>query len=59
MTVELLSYRFHNSRHSWETDHRRKREARARGDRFRTFTWGDIREDPQYVIDELRELLSI
>ena len=35
LTVELDSYRFHNSRHSWEQDRRREREARARGDDFR------------------------
>ena len=34
LTVELDSYRFHRSRHSWEQDRRREREARARGDEF-------------------------
>src|SRR3954462_2148980 len=50
LTVELDSYRFHNSRYSWEQDHERRREARARGDEFRTYTWRDITEDPQSVI---------
>ena len=39
LTVELDSYRFHNSRHSWEQDRRREREARARGDEFRRYTY--------------------
>ncbi len=32
LTVELDSYRYHHSRHAWEQDRRREREARARGD---------------------------
>jgi hypothetical protein len=46
LTVELDSYRFHNSRHSWEQDRRREREAHARGDHFRRFTFRDVFEDP-------------
>lgn len=38
LTVELDSYRFHASRHAWEQDRRREREARARGDEFRRYT---------------------
>ena len=38
LTVELDGYRFHNSRHSWEQDRHREREARARGDDFRRYT---------------------
>jgi very-short-patch-repair endonuclease len=58
LTVELDSYRFHNSRYAWEQDHRREREARRRGDRFRRFTYGDVTEDPDYVLGELMPLLS-
>jgi len=57
LTVELNSFRFHNSRHSWEGDYRREREARGRGDEFRRFTWADVFEDPAYMLGELRELL--
>lgn len=57
LTVELLSYRFHNSRHSWEQDHERRREARARDDQFRTYTWKDVFENPAPMIEELTELL--
>jgi hypothetical protein len=42
LTVELDSYTFHNSRHAWERDRAREREARARGDDFRRFTYDDV-----------------
>jgi len=58
LTVELDSYRFHQSRHAWEMDRRREREARARGDEFRRYTYGDVFEDRRYMLRELRELLS-
>jgi very-short-patch-repair endonuclease len=55
LTVELDGYRFHNSRRSWERDRRREREARARGDDFRRYTWSDVEENPTLM---LRELIS-
>jgi hypothetical protein len=58
LTVELDSYRFHNSRHSWEQDRRREREARARGDVFRRYTYADVFEDPRLMLADLRSLLS-
>ncbi len=58
LTVELDSYRFHNSRHAWEQDRRREREARARGDDFRRYTYGDACEDPRSMLCELRALLE-
>jgi Transcriptional regulator, AbiEi antitoxin len=57
LIVELDSYRFHNSRHSWEQDRLREREARARGDEFRRYTWRDVSEDPRLMLSELRDLL--
>ena len=57
LTVELDSYRFHHSRHAWEQDRRREREARARGDEFRRYTYGDVLEHPRYMLKELRRLL--
>jgi hypothetical protein len=30
--AQLDSYRYHNTRHAWERDRRREREAYARGD---------------------------
>jgi len=57
LTVELDSYRFHHSRHSWELDRRREREARARGDEFRRYTYGDVFEEPGLMLAELQGLL--
>ena len=57
LTVELDSYRFHHSRHAWEQDRRREREARARGDEFRRYTYGDVFEHPDPMLAELRALL--
>jgi very-short-patch-repair endonuclease len=59
LTVELDSYRFHHSRHAWEQDRRREREARARGDDFRRYTWADVFEEPAQTIEELGALLAI
>jgi very-short-patch-repair endonuclease len=58
LTVELDGYRYHNSRHAWEQDRRREREARARGDDFRRYTYGDVFEQPQLMLAELHALLS-
>jgi hypothetical protein len=58
LTVELDSYRYHSSRRAWEADRRREREAYARGDEFRRYTWGDVFEDSTLMRAELRKLLS-
>ena len=58
LTVELDSYRYHNSRYAWEQDRRREREARARGDEFRRYTHRDVFENPQPMLRELRLLLG-
>ena len=57
LTVELDSYRYHHSRYAWEQDRRREREARARGDEFRRYTYGDVVESPRLMLAELRGLL--
>ena len=57
LTVELDSYRFHHSRHAWEQDRRRERQAYARGDEFRRYTWGDVFEHPRPMLAELCALL--
>jgi len=57
LTVELDGYRYHSSRHAWEQDRRREREARARGDEFRRYTYGDVLEHPRLMLQELRGLL--
>jgi len=56
LTVELDSYRYHHSRHAWEQDRRREREARGRGDEFRRYTYGDVFEHPRPMLAELRAL---
>ena len=58
LTVELDSYRFHNTRHAFEQDRKRERDAYARGDDFRRYTWGDVYEHPEQMLAELRELLA-
>jgi hypothetical protein len=58
LTVELDSYRFHNSRYSWEQDRHRERDAYARGDDFRRYTYGDVYEDNAAMLRELRALLG-
>ena len=57
LTVELDSYRYHSSRHAWEQDRRREREAHARGDQIRRYTHGDVFDDPELMLAELHALL--
>jgi very-short-patch-repair endonuclease len=59
LTVELDSYRFHNSRHAWELDRRREREAHGRGDDFRRYTHDDVFEHPDQMLGELTVLLRV
>jgi hypothetical protein len=56
LTVELDSYTYHSSRHAWEQDRAREREARARGDEFRRYTTADVNH-PRLLLQELRDLL--
>ncbi len=58
LTVELDSYRYHRSRHAWEQDRRREREAYARGDSFRRYTYADVFEHPRLMLGELQALLA-
>jgi len=58
LTVELDSYRFHSSRHAWEQDRRRDREAYARGDQIRRYTYADVVERPEQMLAELVALLQ-
>jgi hypothetical protein len=57
LSVELDSYRFHNSRYSWEQGRRREREARRRGEEFRRYTWTDVTDELDATLAELRQLL--
>ena len=58
LTVELDSYRYHGSRHAWEQDRWREREAHARGDDFRRYTYGDVLERPELMLAELKALIA-
>jgi hypothetical protein len=57
LTVELDSYRYHRSRHAFELDRARERQAYARGDQFRRYTWGDVVERPRPILSELQAVL--
>jgi very-short-patch-repair endonuclease len=58
LTVELDSYRYHSSRHAWEQDRNRERQARARGDDFRRYTSDDVFENPQALLGELTPVIG-
>jgi very-short-patch-repair endonuclease len=58
LTIELDGYRYHRSRHAWEQDRRREREAHARGDEFRRYTYGDVFEQSALMLAELRGLIA-
>ena len=58
LTVELDGYRYHGTRHAWERDRQREREARSRGDEFRRYTWFDVVEDPEPMLRDLQALLT-
>lgn len=58
LTIELDSYRYHHSRHAWEQDRQREREARGRGDEFRRYTWTDVAEHPRPMLTDLRSILG-
>jgi very-short-patch-repair endonuclease len=58
LTIELDGYRYHRSRHAWEQDRRREREAHARGDEFRRYTYGDVFESPDLMLAELETLIA-
>jgi very-short-patch-repair endonuclease len=58
LIVELDSYRFHKTRHAWEQDRERERDARRRGDVLRRYTWRDVFEEPDQMLAELDDFLA-
>jgi very-short-patch-repair endonuclease len=56
LIVELDSYTYHQSRHAWEQDRRRERDARANGNELRRFSHDDVFDRRQLVLAELRAL---
>jgi hypothetical protein len=59
LTIELDSYRYHSTRHAWEQDRKRERQARARGDDFRRFTWDDVSGNVRPLVRELRPIIGL
>lgn len=57
LVVELDGFTYHHTRHAWEQDRRREREARARGNEFRRYTYDDVMVDRALVEAELCGLL--
>lgn len=53
LTIELLSYGFHATRHAFETD-----VARRRRSRHIAYTWGDVTERAAQTAAEVAQLLS-
>jgi len=47
-----------HTRHAWEQDRHREREAHARGHDFRRYTYGDVLENPALMLAELTALLT-
>ena len=47
-----------HTRHAWEQDRHREREAHARGHDFRRYTYADVLENPALMLAELTALLS-
>ena len=59
ITVELDSYTYHGSRHAWEQDRRRERDAYRGGVKHhRRYTYNDVFEDSTAMLAELRSLLA-
>jgi hypothetical protein len=58
LTVELDSYRYHGTRYAWEQDQKRERKARARGDDYRRYVYGDVFDAPAEIVAELSPALA-
>ena len=58
LTVELVSYAFHASNWAWERDHERRRDARAREEEFRVYTWTDVTQRASETANEVRSILA-
>ena len=58
LIVELDSYRFHKTRHAWEQDRERERDARRHGEVLRRYTWRDVFEEPDQMLAELDDFLA-
>jgi very-short-patch-repair endonuclease/predicted transcriptional regulator of viral defense system len=54
LVVELDGYAFHRSRAAFEGDRRKTADLQAAGYAVLRFTWRQIHEDPEWVVDRLR-----
>ena len=57
LTPEEIRQRLEKGSLLRELDRRREREAYARGDDFRRYTYGDVYEQPRPLLAELRKSL--
>jgi very-short-patch-repair endonuclease len=57
LVVELDGYAYHSNRSSFEADRRRDRELQGRGYRVLRFTYREVSEAPEAVIEALHALL--
>src|SRR3954452_13897103 len=59
LTVELDSYRYHNTRYAWEQDRERERAAHGREEAHRRYTHEDVFNHPKPMLQELKKLLRL
>ena len=57
LTVELDSYRYHNTRYAWEQDRKREGAAHGREEEHRRYTHEDVFLSPKPMLAELKQLL--
>lgn len=59
LVVELAGHGTHSSRQQRQRDEQRRTELTLRGLRVITFTYGDVRDRPDWVIARLREAFAL
>ena len=59
LTVELDSYRYHNTRYAWEQDRERERAAHGREETHRRYTYEDVFNNPKPMLQHLKKLLRL
>ncbi len=58
LAIEWDSYRWHGQRDSFESDRRRDRDAASHGWRVLRFTWRDVTQHPDEVIQSVLDAIS-
>ncbi len=59
LALEWDSRRYHGQLQAFEADRQRDREATVHGWRVVRFTWADVTENPQMVVETIRRLLAV